>query len=75
MFGQNLQLIAKQCQLCKKWVAIRVDPEDVQRHMEGVFVQDAFPYLSPADRELGWLSGLCDCCWHLLCSENSLDYC
>jgi hypothetical protein len=43
--------------------------------MEGVFVQDAFPYLSPADRELGWLSGLCDCCWHLLCSENSLDYC
>ena len=75
MFGKNLQLITKQCQLCHIWVAIRIDPEDIQRHMEGVLVQDAFPYLSHADRELGWLSGICDECWHLLCSENLLDYC
>jgi hypothetical protein len=52
MFGEKLQLITKQCCVCKKWTALRVDPDDLERHREGLFVQHAFvdrmgrPYLT-----------------------------
>jgi len=42
MFGENLQLITKQCRLCKRWFALRADPEDIQRHLNVMFVQHAF---------------------------------
>lgn len=57
MFGENRKLITLRCCVCKTWVAIRVDPDDLERHLRhGVFVQDAFidrdgtPYLSPSER-------------------------
>lgn len=75
MFGQNLQLILRECRMCHKWVAIRLDLDDLARHeCEGVFVQDAFvdssgrPYLSSADREMV-LSAVCNDCWTLLCPD------
>jgi hypothetical protein len=32
-----------QCCVCKTWFALRVDPDDLDRHLShGVFAQDAF---------------------------------
>ena len=80
MFGEERKLITIQCSVCKKVIAMRVDSEDLYRHMrDGVFVQHAFvdrtgkPYLTAAEREL-FLSGCCGECWHLLCPSNLLAY-
>ena len=75
MFGENLQLITLRCGVCKRWVALRVDPEDLERHIDGgLFVQHAFvrrdgtAYLSSSEREL-FLSRCCGGCWDLLCVD------
>ena len=79
MFGENLQLITIQCCVCKKWVAMRVDPEDFASHEQGMFVQHTFvqrdgkPYLTAAEREL-FVSECCDTCYHLLCPSDPLAY-
>ena len=80
MFGTNLELITVRCVCCKKHVALRVDRDDLARHVrDGVFVQDAFvgrdgkPYLTPDEREL-FLSGVCGDCWPLLCPLSPLSY-
>lgn len=69
MHGTNLTTVAAQCVICKKFVAIRVDLEDLVLWRDGVLVQDAMPYLSPADRELLCLSNVCGTCWKLLCPD------
>lgn len=76
MYGQKLsQLVTVQCVCCRKWTAIRLDPDDLDRHVnDDVFVQHAFadrsgkPYLSASDREL-LLSAVCSHCWDLLCPD------
>ena len=79
MYGEKLQLITLRCPCCLKWVALRVDPEDVERHRkDGVYVQDAFveragkPYLSASEREL--FLTVCSGCWDLLCPSSPLAY-
>jgi len=79
VFGENRKLITLSCPVCKKHVALRVDPEDVARHTkDGVFVQVAFadrtgrPYLSAAEREL--FLTCCGDCWNALCSSDPLAY-
>ncbi len=82
MYGEKLELITLRCCVCKQWVALRVDPEDLARHVrDGVYVQDAFinadgrPYLSAAERELfPACSGTCEACYSLLCSSDRLAY-
>jgi hypothetical protein len=82
MHGAKLELITLRCVNCGKWVALRVDPDDLDRHLRhGVFVQDAFidrdgtPYLSPSERELfPACSGVCSSCWDLLCPSDKLAY-
>ena len=79
MFGEKRELMTMTCVACKKQVAMRVDPEDVQKHVEGMFVQHAFadrdgkPYLDPAEREL-WISGVCNDCWAALCPPDPASY-
>lgn len=80
MFGEKRKLMTMQCCVCKKVVALRVDPADLKRHRKhGVYVQHAFvdrkgrPYLTPAEREL-FVSGCCDECWDLLCPSDPLAY-
>jgi hypothetical protein len=75
MHGQNkTKLILIRCHLCKRWVVVRVDPDDLQRHLDGVFVQFAFtdksgrPYLTAAEREL-FITACCGSCWDLLCFD------
>lgn len=80
MFGEKLKLTTMQCCVCQRRTALRLDPEDLERHRkQGVFVQHAFvdrtgrPYLTAAEREL-LLSGCCDKCWDLLCPSDKLAY-
>jgi hypothetical protein len=79
VFGEKLKLITMQCCVCQRWIALRVDPEDVERHKHGVLVQHAFAardgkaYLTAAEREL-FLSQCCNDCWHLLTESDPLAY-
>ena len=80
MFGEKRDtLVTKICSECKKAVVVRVDPDDLQRHADGMFVQHAFadrngiPYLAPELREL-WLSGVCGECWTKLCPHDVKAY-
>jgi hypothetical protein len=67
-------LLLVECACCHKWQVVRLDPDDLERHAEGTFVQFAFvdrkgtPYLSPAEREL-FISAWCGSCWELLCAD------
>jgi hypothetical protein len=82
MYGENLDLITMRCCVCKTWFALRVDKDDLDRHLrDGVFVQHAFvrrdgnPYLSAAERELfPACSGTCESCYALLCPSDRLAY-
>jgi hypothetical protein len=80
MFGENLKLTTIRCSVCRRWTALRVDPEDANRHKKKrVLVQHAFvdrdgqPYLTPAEREL-FLSGVCNECWCVLCPSDPMAY-
>ena len=74
VYGTNRnQFLTPRCVVCGKVVALRVDPEDVERWHSGVFVQDAFAYLSAAEREL-LISATCEGCYRLLCPSGPRAY-
>jgi len=50
------------CPFCKKNSTVTVDFEGYLNYMMGARVQDAFPDLTPSEREL-LISGICDECW------------
>jgi hypothetical protein len=69
MYGANRQPTAIQCMVCKKFVAIRVDRDDLARVLYGgVLIQDCMPYLDSGSREL-LLTATCPDCWDLLCPD------
>lgn len=52
------------CRLCGKVYIVTVEKEDYEKYKSGEgYIQDIFPYLSAADREL-LISRTCDECWH-----------
>lgn len=74
MHGSNRELITVQCCVCKRWVALRVDKDDLAAVQHGkALIQDACPYLSADEREL-FLTGTCRACWDLLCPADRLAY-
>jgi len=73
MYGTNLQLMVLRCCVCRRWVALRVDPDDVFAFTEGMYIQDACPYLSPELREL-FISQTCGECWSRLCESDLHSY-
>jgi hypothetical protein len=89
MFGEKRELTTMQCGACGRWIAVRVDPEDVARMRTpanpcGVLAQDCFvdraggSYLTADERELfipqAEGGGTCVACWNALCPSNRLDY-
>ena len=81
MHGKNkTKLVLIECACCRKWQVVRLDPEDFERHANGIFVQFAFtnrhgePYLDASEREL-LISSLCGRCWALFCPSDPLGYC
>ena len=69
MFGTNRELTTVQCCVCKRFIALRVDRDDLARHQYGgVLIQDAFRYLDSGEREL-LLTATCPDCWARLCPD------
>ena len=60
------------CHECKKEISVEVEPTDLERFRAGDFVQDCFPYLSPAEREF-LISGICSVCWDEMFPEVEDD--
>lgn len=55
--------IGIKCRLCGERYILLVRPQDWTAYNAGALVQDAFPYLSPAEREL-FVSHTCERCWN-----------
>lgn len=51
------------CPFCGKRQYVTVEQEDYNRYVDGELAQNAFPYLTPAEREI-IISGICDECWN-----------
>jgi hypothetical protein len=62
------QLVLFRCVACQTFVVVRVNSADLDAHNGGVYVQRAFPYLEPAEREL-FLTSVCSACWVVLCPD------
>lgn len=56
------------CQQCKVDVPITVRFEDLEAYHNGALVQDAFPYLTPGEREM-IISQTCDRCFDKMWEE------
>lgn len=56
------------CPVCGEKHLIFANVEDFLSWDEGALVQDAFPYLSPNEREM-LISGICPDCWDRLFGE------
>lgn len=50
-----------ECPMCGKYHMITVELEQYLKYQSGELVQDAFPHMSPSDRER-FISGLCPDC-------------
>lgn len=56
------------CEECGEVFDIAVDFEDLLRWKAGELVQNAFPYLTPSEREL-LISQTCGDCWNQMYSS------
>lgn len=57
------------CRLCGDKYLIKVRPQDLVTWNEGAHCQDAFPYLTPGEREM-LISHTCDKCWSKIFSDD-----
>jgi hypothetical protein len=55
-------LVARACPLCGTRQTCLVPREQFERWKAGDYVQDAFPELSPDEREM-FITGICPMCW------------
>jgi hypothetical protein len=57
------------CNCCREAKTITVSGEDFIRWQEGECIQNAFPYLSPDNREI-LISGICGPCFDKMFGEE-----
>lgn len=57
------------CPFCGRVQDVLVYDEDYSNWTQGMLAQEAFPYLTAAEREL-LISGICDDCWGDLFEED-----
>lgn len=57
------------CDICGEIIVVKVRPEDYDRYLspDRPHIQDIFPYLTPAEREL-FISHTCESCWNKMFS-------
>lgn len=61
------------CKMCRKEEVYAVKEEDFSRWTRKlIHAQEAFPYLTPGEREM-LISGTCDACWKVLFKEEEKD--
>jgi hypothetical protein len=70
MQSQSMTTITAQCCWCDHVESLNVPTEDLQSFRNGTHAQEAFPTMSPADREFFLISGLCPSCWDAEFTED-----
>jgi hypothetical protein len=58
----NIEVTTKRCLVCRKNSIMKLDKDSYDRWQSGMYVQTAFPRMSPDDREL-LISGTHSKCW------------
>ena len=65
----TLQPYKLNCTMCGDEHTLRIAPADIIGWRNGAYIQDAMPYLSPAEREL-LISATCGDCFDSLFGEE-----
>lgn len=66
-------VITGPCYYCKSPQTVQVAISDLARFRDGVYAQNCFSYLSPADREF-LISGICGKCWDDMFSTEDVNH-
>lgn len=61
-----------ECPICGAVREVRVNSDDYAEWQAGKLIQDAFPYLSMAERE-ALITGFCVPCWNAMFGEEEED--
>jgi hypothetical protein len=70
--SDNTRIIRMPCVQCFEVQTLIVTAEGVEKRRHGAHVQDAFPELSAAEREM-FISGICGKCWDLLFPPEGVE--
>ena len=70
MTTQEMVSVSATCTLCADIQHIDVPMRDYLAWRHGEFVQNAFHYLTPAEREFFFQSRICGDCWDNMFSED-----
>lgn len=62
LFENYLIEFKKTCPICGKQNTVKVHPASLMAYDNGARLQDAFPSLTPAEREI-IKTGICQDCW------------
>lgn len=68
----DVVMVTKTCVVCDQDSGILVPREGYEKWQAGAFVQDAFPDMSAADREV-LVSGTHDKCWNEMYDEEGWE--
>lgn len=66
MTTTSMTTITGQCPMCDHVESLNVPTEAVTAYRAGAYAQDAFWFLTPAEREFFLISGTCGPCWDRL---------
>lgn len=70
-----MMMIQTECDICSAETTLEVDYADLYAHqIMRVPMQKAFPYLTPAERELFFGVGWCSACWDKQLGFDGEDY-
>lgn len=61
-----MAVMSATCVSCDATESAEIDSYDMWRWANGTLVQEAFPYLNKAQRELFFQSKICGSCWNLI---------
>lgn len=62
-YTRSSQPVLFQCNWCNKKTVLMLPVDGIAKYRNGTVVQDSFPDLSPAEREL-IISNTCEGCWN-----------
>lgn len=72
LFDKDLVGYTATCPFCGKQQTIKVHPVNLEAYKNGALLQDAFPSLTPAERE-AIKTGICSDCWDEMFKDPDED--